>query len=183
MHNDIGTDAVALAGGHGVAVCAPAVPLHTLGLAEFTGNHSHFIRDHKSGIEADTELTDDGEVFISGLLPVHLTLELIGTAPGDHAEVILRLSHRHADAVVTDGDGPGCLVYDDVNAEIITVQPDRIIGQREIAELVNRIGRIGDNLTQENLFVCIDRIDHEIKKPFGFCFELFFCHFCLCLAL
>ena len=107
----------------------------------------------------------------------HLAFELKRTALCNDAEVVLRFGHGHADAVVPHGDGTGVLVRNDVDPEIIPVQANGVVGQRQVAELVNRIGCVGNNLTQENLFIRVDRVDHQVEKTLGFCLELLFCHF------
>ena len=129
VHDDIGADGVAVTGRDGIAVCALAVPLHTLGLTELAGDDGHLIGNHERGVEAHAELADDGEILILRLFAVHFALELEGTALGDDAEVGLRLRHGHTDAVIPHGDGTGILVQDDVDPEIVPVQAYRVIGQ------------------------------------------------------
>ena len=177
VHDDIGPDGVAVTGRDGVAVRALAVPFHALGLAELAGDHGHLIGDHERGVKAHAELSDDGEILILCLFAVHFALELEGTALGDDAEVVLRFRHGHADAVIAHGDGTGILVQDDVDPEIVTVQTHRIVREGQIAELIDCVGCVGNNLAQENLFIRVDRIDHQVEKTLGFCLELLFCHF------
>ena len=178
MHDDIGTDGVTVTGCDGVAVRALAVPFHTLGLTELAGDHGNLVGDHERGVKAHTKLAYNGEILILCLFTVHLTLELEGTALGNDAKIILRFRHGHANAIIPHGDGSGCLVQDDVDPEIIPVQAYGVVGQRQIAELVDRIRSVRNNLTQKNLFIGVDRIDHQVEKTLGFCFELLFCHFC-----
>ena len=108
---------------------------------------------------------------------VHLGLEGAGAGLGDHAEVVLRLLHAHADAVILDGDGARILVGAHIDAEVGAVEAHLLVRQGQVAELVDGVGSVGDDLTQEDLLVGVYGVDHQIKEPFGFCFELLFRHF------
>jgi len=88
----------------------------------------------------------------------------------------VQLLLRHADAVVGDGQGAGVLVHADADEEILPVHADALIGQRAVAQLVDGVRGVGEDLAQEDLLVRIDRIDHQVEHPFGLGLELLFCH-------
>ena len=176
VHDHIGAHRLLLTGGDGVAVGAPALPLDALLLAVFFGDHRHLIGHHKGGVEAHAELADDGDVLSLGFLPVHLVLELEGTAPGDDAQVVLALLRGHADAVVPHGDGARFLVGDDLNFEVVPVQAHLVIGEGQVAQLVDGVRGVGDDLPQEDLFVGVNGIDHQVQQTLGLGLELFLCH-------
>ena len=54
--------------------------------------------------------------------------------------------------------------------------PDGVVRQGLIGQLVDGIGGVGDQLAQEDLAVCIDRIDHQVQQAFRFCLKLFLFH-------
>ena len=176
MHDNVGADALLLAGGDGVAVSAAALPLDAHVLAVLAGDDGDLVRDHEGRIEADTELADNGEILALGLILVHLALELERAALRDDAEVILAFLHRHADAVVAHGQGARLLIGDDVDLIIRAAHADVRVRQGQIAQLVYRVGRVGDDLTQEDLTVGVYGIDHQIEQALGFRLELFLTH-------
>ena len=177
VHDNVRADAVLFALRHGIAVRAAARPLHALLLAVFAREHRDLIRDHEGRVEADAELADYGDILRLALGLVHLALELERAALCDNAEVAFRLLRGHADAVVAHGDGARVLIHNDVYAEIVPVQPDVLIRQRKIAQLVYRVRRVGYDLSEEYLLVCIDRIDHQVEKPLRLRLELLFSHY------
>ena len=164
---------------HRIAVRAFALPLHALLLPVLAGEHGDLVGHHEGGVEAHAELADDANVLRFILL--HLALELVGAGLGDDAEVVLRLRHRHADAVITHGDGARLFIDDEINAEVLPVESDLLIRQTQVAELVDGVGRVGDDLTQKDLLVGIDGIDHQVKEPLALGLELFFAHVRNCL--
>ena len=176
VHDNVGADALLLAGGDGVAVSAAALPLDAHILAVLAGDDGDLVRDHKGRIEADAELTDNGQILALGLILVHLALEFERAALRDDAEVVFALLHRHADAVVAYGQGARFLIGDDVDLIIRTAHANVRVRQGQIAQLVYRVGRVGDDLTQEDLTVGVYGIDHQIEQALGFRLELFLTH-------
>ena len=67
----------------------------------------------------------------------------------------------HTDTGITDGEGLGLSVGDQVDAEILARVELGGVGQGLIADLVQSIGGVGDQLTQENLLVGVDSVDDE----------------------
>ncbi|MPM74934.1 hypothetical protein SDC9_121923 [bioreactor metagenome] len=130
------------------------------------------IRHHKGGIEPDAELADD----IHRVARVVLFFEGERAALGDGAEVFVQLVLRHADAVVRDGQGSLVLVRCDADFEILAAFADLVVRQREEIELIHRVAGVADELTQEDLFVRVDAVDHQVENAPRFRLELFFCH-------
>ena len=172
VHDDVGADAVLLTFGDGVAVRAGGLPAVGGLRAVFLRDDRDLVRDHERGVEAHAELTDDVDVlFLLGLLT-----EFVRAGRGDDAEVVLQLVLVHADAVVAHGQRARVLICGDLDFEIAAVKADLIVGQREVAELVDGVARIGDDLAQEDLLVGVDGVDHQVEQTLGFCLELFLCH-------
>ena len=89
----------------------------------------------------------------------------------DGAQVAIELFGRHADARVGNGDRAGILVEGHENSQFIGRQLNIGIGQALEVELIDRIGSVGDELTQEDLAVRIDRVDHQIEELLALCLE------------
>ncbi len=176
VHDDLGADLGLVEGGDGIAVRAGALPLGALFLAEFPRAHSDLVGHHEGGIEAHAELAYDGQILAAGLLAVHLALELVGAGLGDNAEVVLAFGHGHADAVVAHGEGARILVGDDLDGVVAALIGHAVVREGQIAELVNGVGRVGDDLTQEDLLVGVDGVDHQVEQTLALGLELLFTH-------
>ena len=90
----------------------------------------------------------------------------------DGAQVGFQLFAGHADSCVGNRDGASVLVERHVNGEIVLGNGDGGVGEALEVELVNRVGRVGDKLAQEDFLVGVNGVDHQIKELFAFCFEL-----------
>ena len=102
-----------------------------------------------------------------GPVPGQLLDELPRPRLGDGADVVDDLLARHADAVVADGDGPRVRVRLDVDREVGLVAEKRGVRQRLEAQLVARVGRVRDELAQEDLLVRVQGVDHQIEQLTG----------------
>ena len=176
VHDDVGADSVLLRIGDGVAVRAGADPLIGSVAAVGAGDDRDLIGDHERRVEADAELTDDvdGGVLLRTL--AETVLELQRAAACDDAEVAVKLFLGHADAVVGHGDRARLLVGDDADLEVAARNAHVFIRERLVAELVDRVRGVRNDLAQEDLLVRVDRVDHHVEQLFGFCLELFLCH-------
>lgn len=70
----------------------------------------------------------------------------------------------HTNTGITDGQGLGLLVGDDVNAQVLARVELAGVGQRLVADLVQGIGGVGDKFSQEDLLVGVDGVDDEGEK-------------------
>ena len=95
---------------------------------------------------------------------------------GDGAKVLLQLFPGHADAVIGDGQGAAVLVAGEQDAEIAFVHADRGVGQALIIQLVDGVRSVGDQLTQEDLLVGVDGVDHHVHQLFAFRLKFFLRH-------
>ena len=68
------------------------------------------------------------------------------------------------------------LVRGDADEEVAPVQPRAALLQGAVAELVDGVAGVADELPEENFPMGVDGMDHEIQQPFGFRFELSFSH-------
>ena len=159
LQNDISTGALPLAGRDGIAVGAGGLPHKRLIRAVLLGDHRHSLSHHKGRIEAHAKLADDVHVGILG----KLLLKLQRAALGDGTQVFLHLLLGHADAVIGDGEQAVLLVGLDGNGKVLPAQAHILVGERQVGQLVDGVGGVGDDLPEEDLLICIDRVNHQIQ--------------------
>ena len=176
VHDDVRADGVLLGLGDGVAVRAGADPLVGRVAAVGASDDRDLVGDHERGIEANAELTDnvDGGVLLRVL--AEAVLELQRAAARDDAEVAVELLLRHADAVIRHRDRARVLIRGDADLEIAARHAHVFIRERLVAELVDRVRGVRDDLAQEDLLVRVDRVDHHVEQFFRLGLELFLCH-------
>ena len=176
VHDDVRADGVLLGLGDGVAVRAGADPLVGRVAAVGAGDDRDLVGDHERGIEADAELTDDVDGGILLRVLAEAVLELQRAAARDDAEVAVKLLLRHADAVIRHRDRARVLIRGDADLEIAARHAHVFIRERLVAELVDRVRGVRDDLAQEDLLVRVDRVDHHVEQFFRLGLELFLCH-------
>jgi len=115
------------------------------------------IGDQVGRVEPDTELSDHRDVG-SGLESFH---EGFGAGLCDGAEVVDEVGFGHADAGVDDGDGFGFLVWNDLDEELLEGVQLGGIGQTFVSDLVQGVGRVGDEFSEEDLLVGVEGVDDE----------------------
>jgi len=174
LHDHVRTGGSALTRGHGIAVRTLGLPFPCFVRAVFLRNDGHLVRDHECRIEAHAELADD--IGVSGLVLVERLLELQTAGAADRAEVVFHLVLVHTDAVVADGQRAGGLVGLEFDRKIAAAEADFLVGQRLIGQLVDGVGGVGNDFTQENFLMRVNGVYHEIQQTLGFRLELFLCH-------
>ena len=116
---------------------------------------------HEGGIEADAELADQiGAVLGFG----EFCEKGFGAGARDGAEIVDQLLTVHADAAVDHGQRVGLLVRHDPDLGRGAVGDQIGRGDRLIAQLVAGIGRIRDQLAQEDVGFRIDRVHHQVQQ-------------------
>ena len=149
---------------------AVGLPGERLGFAVCAGGYRNFFGHHERGVEAHAELADDVHVF--ALLLGVLGFELEAAGVRDGAQVGFQLFARHADARVGNGDGARILVEGDVDGKIVLRNGDGGIGEALEIELVYCVGRVGNQLAQEDFLVGVDGVDHQVEELFALGLEL-----------
>ena len=170
--HDLGAGLSLVARRDGVAVRTVGLPAVGLVAAYRTGYDLNVLSDHKCRIKANAELTDDVNVILLFVLG----LEGQRTGMRDRAEVVLHLLGGHAAAVVLDDKTAVCLVERQVDRQAVAGDTGLAFLHCIIIELVRCIGCVGDQLTQENLLVRINGVDHQVEQTLGFCLKLLGCH-------
>ena len=128
------------------------------------GVDDDLVRHHERRVEADAELADEGGGFLARLFGRKLVEEGLGAGAGDGAKPLGQVFAGHANAIVRKGHGLGVGIDRDLDRERRAVLDQLRLGDRFVAELLAGVGRIGDELADENLPVGIDRMDHEVQQ-------------------
>ncbi len=176
VHDDIGAHRVLLAGLDGIAVHAGGLPPPGLVLTVFLRDDGDLVGHHERGIEAHAELTDN--VGVGALVALHLLAELQAAGGGDNTQVVLQLLLAHADTVVADGQQTALLVNGQPDLKLVAGQAHLVVRQAQVAQLIDGVRGVGDDLPQEYLLMGIDGIDHQVQQALALRLECFFLHTC-----
>mmetsp|Transcript_45227 Transcript_45227/g.81352 ORF Transcript_45227/g.81352 Transcript_45227/m.81352 type:complete len:444 (+) Transcript_45227:1069-2400(+) len=123
-------------------------------------NHSHLVSDQVGRVETDTELANHGDVATCG----HGLHESLGARLGNCAKVVDELVLGHANARVLNGDGAVGLVWDDLDVEVRLSLNLLRISDGLVADLVQGIGGVGDQLAKEHLLVGVEGVDDQAHQ-------------------
>ncbi len=123
--------------------------------------HGDAVGHHEGRIEADAELTDQAEPVLGLLQALE---EGLGARARHGAEIVYKLLAVHADAGVGDAERLGDRIRLEANLELLGTDQQPRIGDRLVAQLVQGVRRVGDQLAQEHVGLGIDRVDHQAQK-------------------
>ena len=126
------------------------MPAHALIAAASKRLDRNLVGDDERGVETDAELADQLRIV---LLVARHPLEKLGrTRARDRAQVVDKLVARHTD--VHYGQLSLLLVQLDANGKLVLAEQLRVTQGLE-AQLVGRIGSVGNQLTKENFLVAV----------------------------
>jgi len=135
------------------------------------------VGDEVGGVETHAELSDHGNVG-SSLKGLH---ERLCSGLCNCSQVVNEISFGHADARIEDGDGLRLFVGDDLDEELLLGIELGRISEGLVADLVQGIGGVGDQLSEEDFFVGVEGVDDEGHQLGNLCLEgegfSFFGHF------
>lgn len=77
---------------------------------------------------------------------------------GNGTKVVDHVGLGHADAAVADGENLIIFFRNYTNEELLLGLKDRGVGEGGVANFVQRVGAIGDDFTEENLFVGVEGV-------------------------
>lgn len=80
------------------------------------------------------------------------------TGLGDGAQVVDEVSLGHADTGVADGEKLVLLVRSDADEKLLARVEDRGVRQGCVTDFVEGIGAVGDQLSEEDLLVRVERV-------------------------
>ena len=107
------------------------------------------------------EYTDERNPILPYLKSFHKSL---GAGFSDGTEVVNKISLGHPNAGILDGEGPGCRVWGDRDLQVLSGIQQGRIRERLETDLVQRIGRVGDEFPQEDVLVAVERVDDQTHE-------------------
>ena len=148
----------------GVFAASRRFPLISLRFAGLTGDDRNRIGDHEGRIEADAELADEVLIRIAAVLGF-LQLFKEGFRPrlGNGAEVIHQILLVHTKSVIGNGQGMAVGIGRQVDFKARVPFEEIAVSEGLIMELIDRIGGVRNEFPQENLVICINRVDHQVQ--------------------
>ena len=182
LQGNRGTVFVCCTGLDGISPVRCRFPLPAFFFTGLTGHQRYLIRYHKSGIKADTELSDQvlihcifrGAVLSSsisgGLFGLFRQLirfgqpgqKFSGPGLGDSADIFDDFLFVHTYARICNGQGMFFRVRGQTDFKFFFAFQQFRIGQRRKAQFIHSIAGIGNQLPQKNLMIGIDGMNHQI---------------------
>ena len=101
----------------------------------------------------------------------HLLQELSGAGLRYRTQIVDQLIPRHADSVIDNRQLAIFLVNLNTNPKLGIIAEKIRIRQRFKSQSVGGIRRIGDQLTQKNLFVAVQGMDHQLQELTDLCLK------------
>ena len=170
MERYLGSVRFLLRGAYRVFALPGARPLRRVRAVALARNHAYGVGHHERRVESHAELPDQfGEVLAAVFL--QRLGERLCAAGGDRAQVLLHVGRAHAHAVVGNGQRLLVLVRDYVYAPFRIVGRYRLVRERQILRLVDRVAGVGHQFAQEYLFFRVERIYHQIEHLADFGLE------------
>jgi len=146
---------------------------HVLLIIVVLRGDGHLVGHQVGGVETHTELSNHGNIG-TGLQGLH---ESLGSRLGDGSQVVDQVGLGHTDTGIDDGQCAGRLVGDKLDVELLAGVQLAGIRQGLVADLVQSIGGVRDQLSQEDLLVrveCVDDQGHQLSdlslEGEGLCF-------------
>ena len=164
MQHDVGTALRTIDFFGGVGTGAVAFPFNALAVGGFgrARVNRHLIRDDEGGIKAHAEAAD--QLRILCLIPGEILKESFSTGIGDRPQVFVGFFKRHADAVVADREGTGVFIGLHTDAQHRIIPQHRAVGERQKVQLIQGVGRVGNEFAKEHFLVGIKGIRQEVQK-------------------
>ena len=121
------------------------------------------VRHHESRVEPHPELADQARAIFRLCKLLH---ESASAGAGDGAEIVDEILPPHADAVIGDGERAFVFVGRDADDKGRAVRDQSRGRDGLVAEPVASVGRVGNELAQEDVGFRVDRMHHQ-PKQFG----------------
>ena len=112
-------------------------------------------------VETNTELTNHAHVRVPRAELLH---EHLRPRTGNRTEVVNQLALRHANTSVLDRQRTRLLVRADVDPQVGAARQLALVLKTLHTDLVQRIRRVGNQLTQEDVLVRVERVDDQAQQ-------------------
>jgi len=116
---------------------------------DISGDDGHLVGNQVGRVETDTELANHRNITAL----VHGLHESLGARFGDRSEVVHQVGLGHTNTGVLDGQGVVGLIRKDLNVEVWLRLDLLWVRDGLVADLVQSIGRVGDQLAKKHLLV------------------------------
>ena len=131
----------------------------------------NLIGHHEGRVEPHAELADEVRVVLARL---ELLQKRLRSRVRNRAQVLDQLPLAHPEPRVHKRDRLGGFVRGDGNFERFLGRKDRLPGRLQELEFLGRIGRVGDELPDENLFVGVKGMNDDLEQLGDLCLESMF---------
>mmetsp|Transcript_37327 Transcript_37327/g.63550 ORF Transcript_37327/g.63550 Transcript_37327/m.63550 type:complete len:312 (+) Transcript_37327:1261-2196(+) len=120
----------------------------------------HLVGNEVRGVESHTELANHGNVS-AGSERLH---EGLGSGLGNGSEVVDEVGLGHTNSGVLNGERVVGLIRDEFDLELGLAVEHAAVRETLVADLVERIGRVGDELAKKDLLVGVEGVDDQRKE-------------------
>mmetsp|Transcript_10205 Transcript_10205/g.21062 ORF Transcript_10205/g.21062 Transcript_10205/m.21062 type:complete len:538 (-) Transcript_10205:37-1650(-) len=138
-------------------------PNQLRGTGRVTRSNRDTVGNKETTVETNTELPNlfNGGVRVASLL--HGFDELAGSRASDGSQVFHQFFLGHTNTRITNCQGFGFVIVFNVNFKVhIFSRFELFVSQRQVTVFVESIGSIGDELSQEDLLVLVQRVNHNV---------------------
>ena len=158
-HLGAAAEVLAVVGRHGERATGARLPL-VLGVVVVFGNDRHLLGHQVRRVEADAKLANHRNVG-ARLERLH---ERLGARLGNRAQVVNEVGLGHPEARVANRERPVGLVGNELNVQVAAAVQDRGIRERLVANLVEGVAGVRDELAEEDVLVRVERVDDERQE-------------------
>lgn len=124
------------------------------------GSNLHLLRNEVRRVETNTKLSNHANIR-TRRKSLH---ECLCTGFSDCSEVVDQISLGHSDTGISDSEGSFLLVGGDSDVKVLLRVELRGIGKGGISDLVKSIRTVGNQFSEENLFVRVEGVDDQVEK-------------------
>mmetsp|Transcript_38543 Transcript_38543/g.94509 ORF Transcript_38543/g.94509 Transcript_38543/m.94509 type:complete len:306 (-) Transcript_38543:42-959(-) len=123
-------------------------------------DHPNLVRHQVRRVEPHTKLTNHRHVSAGS----HRLHECLRPGLRNRPQVVHQLVLRHPDSGILDGQSVVRLVRHDLDEKVRLRLHLLRVGDRLVSDLIQSIGSIGDQLTQEHLLVAVESVDDQAHE-------------------
>lgn len=145
--------------GNGESSTGVGLPSPDLVTVHRFGDDGNLLGDEEGRVESYSELTDHRDVSSAGK-GLH---EGLGAGTGDDSEIVDHFLLGHTDTGIVEGKGVVALVRDDSDLEVgLDIDASGLgVGDRLVSDLVQSVGGIGDQFSEEDVLVRVEGVDDQ----------------------
>ena len=177
-NSDGSTAAFLLAVLQSIRTVTSGFPANCLAGACLAGSDGHLLCHHEGRVEAYAELANHflvSQLRIVLLCLLQLLKKGLGAGLGNSTDILYYLVLGHANTVIGNSQGMAFLVRHQENLIVLVALQNIPILQGLKMQLVNSIRRIGNQLTEKNLVIGINAVNHQIQQLFSLCLKFMGC--------